>query len=65
MRFYVDGIEQDVQDPKFYIDVEKYTEIRESIKEFLSCATRIDSTNHTARTCCEMHKPRNVNCSGS
>ena len=47
MRFYdVDGIEMDVQDPSFYIDVDKYTEIKESIEEILSCTTRVD----TART---------------
>jgi len=36
MRFYdVDGIEMDVQDLKFYIDVEKYTETKEAIDDLL------------------------------
>lgn len=35
MRFYVDGIEQDVQDPKFYMDEEKFNDIKESISEVL------------------------------
>lgn len=37
MRFYnIDGIEMDVQDPKFYIDVEEYKAISESIDFLLS-----------------------------
>jgi hypothetical protein len=35
MRFYVDGIEMDVQDPNFFIDEEQYIEIKESIEELL------------------------------
>ncbi len=39
MRFYdVDGLEMDVQDPKFYIDVEKYSADYEAIEEMLSYA---------------------------
>ena len=61
MRFFdVDGLEMDVQDLDFYIDVEKYTEIKESIEDLLSCSTRIDSTNHATRSGCEMHKSRNI-----
>lgn len=45
MRFYdVDGLEMDVQDPNFYIDVDKYTDIKESIEEILSYTTRVDSS---------------------
>jgi len=36
MRFYnFDGIEEDVQDPKFFIDEEQLKEILETIKETL------------------------------
>jgi len=36
MRFYnLDGIEEDVQEPKFFIEEEKYQEIHESIHEML------------------------------
>lgn len=37
MRFYnIEGIEEDVQDLKFYIDEEQLTEYLESIEELLN-----------------------------
>lgn len=37
MQFYnVDGVEMDVQDPKFFIDEEQLCEIQEAIEEILS-----------------------------
>lgn len=47
MRFYVDGIELDVQDPKFFIDEEKYKADFYAIKEILSCTSSIDSSAHS------------------
>lgn len=39
MRFYnLDGIEEDVQDPVFFIDEEIYLEHKEAIDEILSYA---------------------------
>lgn len=35
MRFYIDGIEEDVQDPRFFIDEDEYIEYQESIEEML------------------------------
>jgi hypothetical protein len=47
MRFYdVDGIEMDVQDPKFYIDVDKYKLNFDAIEEMLSYAPGEDATAH-------------------
>lgn len=37
MRFYdIDGIEMDVQDPKFFIDEDELRETKENIVEILS-----------------------------
>ena len=37
MRFYdIDGQELDVQDPKFFMDKEEYTEIKQTLDEMLS-----------------------------
>lgn len=36
MRFYVDGYELDVQDPTFFMDKKKYTEIKENLDEILN-----------------------------
>ncbi len=37
MRFYnIDGHELDVQDPKFFIDEEDYTETKETLEEMLN-----------------------------
>lgn len=37
MRFYnLDGIEEDAQDPRFFIDEEELIEVQESIEEMLS-----------------------------
>lgn len=36
MRFYVDGLELDVQDPTFFMDEEKYIEIKQTLDEMLS-----------------------------
>ena len=36
MRFYnLDGIEEDVQEPRFFIDEQELIEIQESIEEIL------------------------------
>lgn len=44
MRFYVDGIELDVQDPKFFIDEDNYKETTESIEEILSYSSSSNVT---------------------
>ena len=36
MRFYVEGHEVDVADPKFFMDEEEYTETRETLDEMLN-----------------------------
>ena len=37
MRFYnIDGIEEDVQDPKFFIDEQTLIELQETINEMLN-----------------------------
>ena len=36
MRFYIDGHEMDVQDPKFFIDEEIYKNLAEAIEEMLN-----------------------------
>jgi len=36
MRFYdIDGIEMDVQDPKFFIDEDNYKELKSNLEEIL------------------------------
>jgi hypothetical protein len=36
LRFYVEGLELDVQDPTFFMDEEEYTEIKQTLDEMLS-----------------------------
>jgi len=36
MRFYIDGHELDVADPKFFIDEDEYQDIEQSIEELLN-----------------------------
>jgi hypothetical protein len=36
MRFYVEGLQVDVQDPSFFMDEDEYTETRETLDEMLS-----------------------------
>jgi|GEM_PF-3992891 hypothetical protein len=51
MRFYnVDGIEMDVQDPKFFIDEEKYKIQIISLEEMLSYSSSTDVTVGTEST---------------
>ncbi len=53
MRFYVDGLELDVQDPKFFIDEEQYLAYSESIEEMLSYTSSVYSTAHGHSANCE------------
>ena len=36
MRFYVECLQVDVQDPSFFMDEDEYTETRETLDEMLS-----------------------------
>ena len=64
MRFYnADGIEMDVQDPKFFIDEERYKAIAQSIDEMLSDASCINPTAHCHGAHSESAKSRYINCS--
>ena len=35
MRFYVEGLEIDVQDPEFFIDDKEYKELNQNLEEIL------------------------------
>lgn len=35
MKFYVEGLQVDVQDPSFFMDEEEYQETKETLEEML------------------------------
>lgn len=63
MRFYVDGHELDVQDPKFFIDEDKYKAIAESICEMLSHTSGVNSSAHSHGAHSKCAKPSYINSS--
>lgn len=66
MRFYdIDGIEMDVQDPKLFIDEERYKEISKAIDELLAKPPGIDSSTHCHGADCECAISCNINCCGA